>query len=244
MRDISQLHPVLQEKLRQVEKACGERGLPIGIGECIRTVEEQNELYAQGRTKPGQIVTNAKGTSYSSMHQWGVAFDFYRKDGKGAYEDGDGFFGKVGAIGKEFGLEWGGDWKSITDKPHFQLPDWGSTPKELKKQYKTPQAFMQTWPAGGWQFDGTGWLHRRTDGLYTRNDWEKIDGYWYWFDGAGHAVEENWYSYKGKWYYLGRGGKMVTGLQIIGEKVYYFYEDGIMAEETVTLTPGEDGSLR
>ena len=60
MRDISQLHPVLQEKLRQVEKACGERGLPIGIGECIRTVEEQNELYAQGRTKPGKIVTNAK----------------------------------------------------------------------------------------------------------------------------------------------------------------------------------------
>ena len=57
-------------------------------------------------------------------------------------------------------------------------------------------------------------------------------------------MEENWYSYKGKWYYLGRGGKMVTGLQIIGEKVYYFYEDGIMAEETVTLTPGEDGSLR
>ena len=96
MRDISQLHPVLQEKLKQVRETCRERGFPIGIGECLRTVEEQNELYAQGRTKPGQIVTNAKGTSYSSMHQWGVAFDFYRNDGKGSYEDGDGFFRKVG----------------------------------------------------------------------------------------------------------------------------------------------------
>lgn len=243
MRDIDQLHPVLQKKLRELVKISEEKGYPVGIGECLRTVEEQNALYAQGRTEPGQIVTNAKGSSFSSMHQWGVAFDFYRKDGKGSYEDGDGFFRKVGELGKELGLEWGGDWKSIVDKPHFQLPDWGSTPKELKKQYKTPQDFMETWPKDGWQFDGTGWLHRRQDGEYTRNDWEFIDGFWYWFDGAGHAVEEQWYFYKERWYYLGTGGKMVTGLRIIKEKVYYFYEDGIMAQTEVTLKPGEDGSL-
>ena len=42
---------------------------------------------------------------------------------------------------------------------------------------------------------------------------------------------------------MGHEGKMVTGLQIIREKVYYFYEEGAMAETAVTLTPGEDGSL-
>ena len=62
-------------------------------------------------------------------------------------------------------------------------------------------------------------------------------------DGAGHAIENEWYSYKGKWYYMGHEGKMVTGLQIIREKVYYFYEEAAMAETAVTLTPGEDGSL-
>lgn len=55
MRDISQLHPVLQEKLKQVRETCRERGFPIGIGECLRTVEEQNELYAQGRTNRGRL---------------------------------------------------------------------------------------------------------------------------------------------------------------------------------------------
>ena len=54
----------------------------------------------RGRTKPGNIVTNAKGSSYRSQHQWGIAFDFYLKmdvDGDGkiaddAYNDSKGHF--------------------------------------------------------------------------------------------------------------------------------------------------------
>ena len=79
------------------------------------------------------------------MHQWGIAFDFYRADGNGAYNNTDGFFEKVGKIGKTLGLEWGGDFKSIKDLPHFQLSDWGSTPKKLKTDYKTPEDFFKTW---------------------------------------------------------------------------------------------------
>ena len=117
----------------------------IGIGEFYRTVEEQDKLYAKGRTIAGAIVTNAKGNTYSSHHQWGTAFDIYRNDGKGAYNDYDGFFAKVGKIGKSIGLEWGGDWKSPVDKPHFQLPDWGSTTVRLKRMYGTPENFQKTW---------------------------------------------------------------------------------------------------
>ena len=77
MRDITKLHPLLQEKINQLKIECAKQGLVIAIGECLRTVAEQDALYAQGRTKPGTKVTNAKGSTYSSMHQWGVAFDFY-----------------------------------------------------------------------------------------------------------------------------------------------------------------------
>lgn len=144
-RDITKLHPNLQEKVKLLQEKCNQAGLKIGIGECVRTVAEQDKLYAQGRTTPGIKVTNAKGSTYSSMHQWGVAVDFYRNDGTGAYNDKDGFFTKVGRIGQSIGLEWGGVWITIKDKPHFQLSDWGSGPAKLKKQYGTPDKFMRSW---------------------------------------------------------------------------------------------------
>lgn len=145
MRDINRCHPRLIDLSKKLVSACRGQGLIIGIGESFRTKEEQDALYAKGRTAPGNIVTNAKGSSYSSHHQWGTAFDIYRNDGKGVYTDGDGFFEKVGKIGKSIGLEWGGDWKSPVDKPHFQLPDWGSTTARLKRMYGTPEKFMDTW---------------------------------------------------------------------------------------------------
>ena len=145
MRDINRCHPRLIDLSKKLVSACRGQGLIIGIGESFRTKEEQDALYAKGRTTPGNIVTNAKGSSYSSHHQWGTAFDIYRNDGKGVYTDGDGFFEKVGKIGKSIGLEWGGDWKSPVDKPHFQLPDWGSTTARLKRMYGTPEKFMDTW---------------------------------------------------------------------------------------------------
>ena len=144
-RDITLCHPELQEKAEKLVSSCKGYGLLIGIGECFRTVAEQDALYAKGRTAPGSIVTNAKGSSYSSHHQWGTAFDIYRNDGTGAYNDSDGFFSKVGAIGVKIGLEWGGNWTSPVDKPHFQLPYWGSTTTMLKNLYGTPEEFKKTW---------------------------------------------------------------------------------------------------
>ena len=144
-RDISLCHPELQQKAEKLVSACRGQGLLIGIGECFRTVAEQDALYAKGRTAPGNIVTNAKGSSYSSHHQWGTAFDIYRNDGTGAYNNNDGFFDLVGTIGVKIGLEWGGNWTSPVDKPHFQLPYWGSTTTMLKNLYGTPEEFKKTW---------------------------------------------------------------------------------------------------
>lgn len=153
MRDINALHPRLQEKVYQLIDLCQQNGITIGISECYRTVAEQDALYAKGRTAAGSIVTNCKGTAYKSMHQWYIAFDFYLimdVDGDGktnddSFNDSTGLFEKVGALGQSIGLEWGGSWKSIKDKPHFQLPDWGSTPTKLIQQYGTPEKFKASW---------------------------------------------------------------------------------------------------
>lgn len=144
-RDTTKLHPELQAIIVTFLEKTSEANLRVGIGECLRTVARQDWHYASGRTRAGSIITNAKGTSYSSMHQWGVAFDFYRNDGKGAFNDTGNWFEKVGEIGKECGLIWGGDWKNPTDRPHLQMKEWGNTATQLKNAYKTPTAFIKTW---------------------------------------------------------------------------------------------------
>ena len=138
-------------------------------------------------------MTNARGSSYSSFHQWGTAFDVYRADGRGAYYDADGFFSRVGAIGVSLGLEWGGNWKSIPDRPHFQLPDWGSSTSGIKKKFKTPEQFMKTWPSTekkqiveGWQHDAHGWWWQNEDGSWVASDWRLISHHYYLFGENGY----------------------------------------------------------
>ena len=146
-RDISQLHPRLQKAVAQLKTLCAGEGLALGIGECFRSAAEQDALYAQGRTAPGAIITNAPGSSYSSQHQWGIAFDFFKNVSGHAYDD-DGFFSRVGSLGKSLGLGWGGDWQDFPDRPHLYLPDWGDTPALLKRRYGTFEAFRASWAGG------------------------------------------------------------------------------------------------
>jgi peptidoglycan hydrolase-like protein with peptidoglycan-binding domain len=104
----------LRDKLKRIMAATGH---PITVTDEYRSIKEQDELYAQGRTKPGNIVTNAKGGE--SFHNFRCAFDIAFTNGKGITYTGP--WNMVGEIGKAIGLEWGGDWTSIVDKPHFQL---------------------------------------------------------------------------------------------------------------------------
>jgi len=146
MRGIEHLHPKMRAKAEELLKICGEKGMPLLITETFRTTAEQDALYAQGRTAPGNIVTNAKGSSYQSGHQWGVAFDFCRNVKGKEWDDSDGFFLKVGVLGKSIGLAWGGDWKT-PDKPHLELPEFmpGNSTATLRAQYGTPDNFKKAW---------------------------------------------------------------------------------------------------
>ena len=142
-RDINLLHPKIKQLAGKLKAECEKAGLPILITETWRTKTEQDALYAKGRTKTGNIVTNAKYPQ--SQHCWGTAFDFCRNVKGREFDDSDGFFGKVGKVGKSLGLEWGGDWKNPVDKPHFQLKGTEYNWRTLQTKHGTPEKYKATW---------------------------------------------------------------------------------------------------
>lgn len=158
MQDITQLHPRLQSIIADLIPAWQAAGLQVGIGECLRTVAEQDALYSQGRTEPGQIVTNARGIDYESQHQWGIAFDFYQDIAGNAYPDPSPFWGQVADIAIQHGLAWGGNWSDFVDRPHLYLPDWGDDATQLKALYGTPDQFFATWQTQGLYYVWMGWI--------------------------------------------------------------------------------------
>lgn len=145
MRGIEYLNPKVKQKAEMLCELCNKQGIPLKITDTLRTKSEQDELYAQGRTKAGKIVTNVQ-YPYSA-HSWGVAFDFCKNVKGKEFDDSDGFFKKVGEIGKSIGLTWGGDWKGFVDKPHLELTEYmpNSSVSWLQKTYGTPDNFKKTW---------------------------------------------------------------------------------------------------
>ena len=73
------------------------------------------------------------------------------------------------------------------------------------------------------------WWYKHTDGTYTVNDWEYIDGRWYWFDEYGY-MQTGWKQLNGKWYWFGNDGLgyMRQGWEIIDGRWYWFDENGCM----------------
>jgi peptidoglycan L-alanyl-D-glutamate endopeptidase CwlK len=119
-RNIATLHSELQPLATKLIELAVAKGINIKVISGLRSYEEQNELYAQGRTKPGKIVTKAKGGQ--SWHNFGTAFDIgvFSEDGKKYYGESK-HYRTCGEIGESLGLEWGGSWKGFVDEPHFQL---------------------------------------------------------------------------------------------------------------------------
>ena len=104
-----------------------------------RTWDEQNALYAQGRTKPGKKVTNARG-GYS-WHNFGVAGDFGVFKGKLYLDDGTEAQRELAQrvhkacslVTDDAGLEWGGDWQTSKDTPHYHLELLPTTPTAVNR---------------------------------------------------------------------------------------------------------------
>lgn len=97
-------------------------------------------LYAQGRTKPGKIVTQRNGTTNPSNHQSSLAADFAMKSKHGpiVWND-DAFWDYLGHCARAAGLTWGGDWKSPVDKPHIEWPESDSLTYQRAANWKRAQ---------------------------------------------------------------------------------------------------------
>lgn len=122
------IRPELLVKLSAFEKKLASAGIKVTLTCGYRSISEQNSLYAKGRSLPGAKVTNAKG-GYS-WHNFGLAADYaFVVNGKVTY---DGPWSVFGRIARSCGLEWGGDFKSICDRPHVQLTS-GRTLAQMRK---------------------------------------------------------------------------------------------------------------
>lgn len=133
-RKIEDLLPDVAAKANSFKAKCAGQGIDVLITSTYRDVEYQNHLYAQGRSKPGKIVTKVRGGD--SMHNYHVAFDFVpMRKGEPVWGD-DTLWGVCGAIAGQCGLEWGGNWTSFVDKPHCQDTG-GRTLAQLKAAHVT-----------------------------------------------------------------------------------------------------------
>jgi peptidoglycan L-alanyl-D-glutamate endopeptidase CwlK len=129
-KNIATLKAEVQPLARKLVEEGVERGINVKVISGYRSYAEQNALYAQGRSKPGQIVTKARG-GYS-WHNFGLAFDIgiFSANGKEYYGESHAY-DTMGPIGEALGLEWGGRWE-FTDEPHFQYNPKGYTLAQMR----------------------------------------------------------------------------------------------------------------
>lgn len=123
------LYPPFADKLVLLVEACAARGAEYIATSGMRSYDEQDRLYAKGRSIEGRIVTNAPGGS--SPHNFGVACDLCR-DGDvtkaGLQPDYDPAQYEILAeeaerLGLQAGLRWRGKADGLkSDPPHVQLP--------------------------------------------------------------------------------------------------------------------------
>ena len=129
LKRIAKLHPSVRNEATKIIQECDAAltgKAKVRVTQGLRTFVEQDNLYQQGRTKPGKKVTNAKAGQ--SIHNYGFAVDICLIiDGKIASWDttkdwdndqiADWY--ECVKIFAKYGWEWGGNWKKIKDLPHF-----------------------------------------------------------------------------------------------------------------------------
>jgi len=147
-RDIKDLHPDVQVLYNKFHDRCRrdpwflKNGITVLVTCTYRSPEEQDKLYAQGRTAPGRKVTNARagksrhnarsadGTPASQAFDvvplrygkpvWGTSGNGIDEDPTDDQKDDLEVWQRVGAHGEAVGLEWAGRWASFREFPHFQ----------------------------------------------------------------------------------------------------------------------------
>lgn len=115
IKDISELAPNAQIACKAFLTLCENAGLKVRITETYRSQVRQDELYAQGRTKPGSVVTWTKNSRHTGRRAWDICQNI-----KGREYSDTSFFDSCGKIAQSINIIWGGAWKT-PDRPHFEV---------------------------------------------------------------------------------------------------------------------------
>ena len=139
---LSLVFPILAGKIINMSDMLAGEGIVFRVTQAMRSWSEQDALYAQGRTAPGNIVTNCPG-GYS-YHNFGLAVDCVPALGNGDIYVPDWnadhpSWKRMEAVGQSLGLDSGATWRSFPDAPHFQLtgrfPE-GAPSDEVRQLFK------------------------------------------------------------------------------------------------------------
>jgi len=118
-RNLNDLAPPVKLRVERLMGLCVANNIDLLITSTYRDKDSQDALYAQGRTAPGKIVTNAKGGE--SYHNYKCAVDVVPLvNGKPDWDGSHPIWAKIGELGKTAGLEWAGEWKKFKELAHFQ----------------------------------------------------------------------------------------------------------------------------
>ncbi len=151
---LAQINPQMANRVRLMAADLRAQGINIIVTSGLRTHAQQTALYAQGRESLSRVnelrrqagwgpisanenrstVTNARAGS--SLHNYGLAVDVVPlgANGQPNWNVGNDVWQRIGAAGKRQGMEWGGDFQSIVDRPHFQMTG-GRSVSDLRTQY-------------------------------------------------------------------------------------------------------------
>ena len=166
-RDIDDLHPTVARGARELLRRMSAKGQPALVTATYRDKAYQDSLYEQGRTKPGEIVTNARGGQ--SIHNYRLAFDIC-KDKQGQEYTDNAFFVLAGGIWQDMGGAWGGAWTTFPDKPHMEYTG-GLTLSQLQAGHTLDQNAKMLWEKQ--TVDKEGEVVRRYQNYADLPEWAK-----------------------------------------------------------------------
>lgn len=139
--------PKLAGLIRQMAVMLSEEGIELHVTQALRSWSQQQALFAQGRTAPGNRVTDAEG-GYS-WHNFGLAVDVAPfVDKKPDWNASHACWQRIFAVGKSLGLAEGACWHK-PDDPHLQLIDYPETPTDEDRQLFLDAGEVAVWEKYG-----------------------------------------------------------------------------------------------
>jgi peptidoglycan LD-endopeptidase CwlK len=149
---LQEVHPRLARIVRQMADILELDKPPVTlrVTQGLRSWSEQAQLYAQGRSAPGKVVTNAEPGH--SWHNFGLAVDVvpFDLEGQPDWNTSHPIWQRLVRLGTSLGLVAGAQFRTFPDQPHFQLT--GKLP--MSPDLEVRESYGQSGIAGIWKDSG------------------------------------------------------------------------------------------